>query len=149
MFSHFFHFKINNKTLQSIPILQQVEAFAVDNCMKLNKSKTKCMIFDLKKAGISAEFYHPISNETVCIEKELKVLGFWLNPNLNYQKMIDEKCKSARRSLWTLIRLREACFPLEKLVHVFILNIRSILDFVTQQVGYEYHGKYLWNSQWK
>ena len=46
------------------------------------------------------------------------------------QKTVDEKCKSARRSLWTIVRLREAGFPVDKLVHVYTLNIRSILEYI-------------------
>ena len=88
------------------------------------------MIFDLKKNAVSAELSHPVSKEEIKIVDELKILGFWLTSTLNYQKTIDEKCKNARRCLWTLIRLREAQFPIEKLVHIYCLNIRSIMEYL-------------------
>ena len=97
--------------------------------MKLNKDKTKCVLFDLSKLGIKADLSHPITGEQIKIVEELKVLGFWLTSDLNFQKQVNERCKSARRCLWTLIRLREAHFPLDKLVKIYIMNIRSILEY--------------------
>ena len=121
--------KVKNDILKTLPTLDLVEKFAESHCMKLNKNKTKCVLFDLCKTGVHAQISHPVSNEPIIFVKELKLLGFWINNELNHQRTVDEKCKSARRCLWSLVRLREAHFPMDKLVHIYILNIRSILEY--------------------
>ena len=121
--------EINPSTIRSLFALTHVEKFAKDKHMKLNKSKTKCMIFDLSNLGIMGNFNHPASNEQIEIFNEIKILGFHLTDNLDFQKTVDLRCISARRCLWTLVRLREAHFPLDKLVKIYCMNIRSILEY--------------------
>ena len=97
--------------------------------MKLNKNKTKCMLFNFAKENVSVNLTHPHTGEDLEFVKEFKILGVILTNDLSFQKNIEARTKATYKCLWTLVRLCENKIPLKQMVKIYCSQIRSILEF--------------------
>ena len=90
-----------------IPILEQFEAFAMTNKMKINSSKTKIMKFT-RTMSLDFPLEISFSNEEALEEvTSIKLLGVTVSNTLKWQDNTDYICSKARRKIWLLTYMKK------------------------------------------
>ena len=82
-----------------IPILEQFEAFTIENKMKINSSKTKVMKF-IRAKSLDFPLEISFSDNTVLEEvTSFKLLGVIVSNSLKWEENTDFICSKARRKI--------------------------------------------------
>ena len=102
--------------------------YAIENEMKLNKDKTKVMLFNTAK---HSDFMPEITvdDEQLEVVEEFKLLGVKITSNLKWEANTDYITKKAYKRLWLLRRLKKLGMNTRSLVKVFTTQVRSVLEF--------------------
>ena len=102
--------------------------YAVENEMKLNKDKTKVMLFNTAN---QSDFMPEIAVDGKNLEvvEEFKLLGVMISSNLKWEANTDYITKKAYKRLWMIRRLKNLGMNTKSLVKVFTTQIRSVLEF--------------------
>ena len=95
--------------------------------MQLNKKKTNYMVFS--RSGTEFATRLSVKGETIDRIEETKVVGVWLTTWLDWDKNTREVCKKAYARMTMLTKLKYVGVPLEDLVHIYILYVRSLLEY--------------------
>ena len=95
--------------------------------MKLNEDKTKYMVFTRSHTEIATRL--TINGNTLERIEEVKLVGVWLTTFLDWDKNTRELCKKAYARMTMLTKLKYVGTPIKDLIEVYILYIRSILEY--------------------
>ena len=96
--------------------------------MALNKTKTKYMVINFTK---KFQFSTRLTLENQLLEEvsECKLLGLTLTNDLTWQKNTETIIKKANTRMIILHKLYEFNLPMEELVNMYILFIRSAVEY--------------------
>ena len=95
--------------------------------MELNTSKSKVMIFNFtKEFQVSSRL--ELEKEGVEIIQETKLLGVMVNNKLNWDSNTAFLVRKSNSRMRILHKLVEFGIPIEDLVTIYVLYIRSILE---------------------
>ena len=108
--------------------MKEVSKYALENEMKLNKDKTKVMLFNSAR---QSDFMPNIEvdGQNLDVVEEFKLLGVMISSNLKWQANTDYITKKAFSRLWMIRRLKNLGLNLSSLVKVFTTQVRSVLEF--------------------
>ena len=108
--------------------LDDVSQYALENEMKLNKEKTKVMLFN---TASQRDFMPEVNVDGKQLEvvEEYKLLGVIISSNLKWEANTEYITKKAFSRLWMLRRLKNLGLKTHSLVKIFITQIRSVLEF--------------------
>ena len=109
--------------------LTDLAKFTESNFMKLNKSKTKCLPFI---SSTTKDFMPQLSLEDgnyLEVIYQLKLVGLVISSDLSWTAHVEYTIKRVNGVLWQLTRFRNLGATTDKLLHFYILKIRSILMF--------------------
>ena len=91
-----------------IPILEQFQAFTIENKMKINSSKTKVMKF-IRAKSLDFPLEISFSDNTVLEEvTSFKLLGVIVSNSLKWEENTDYICSKARRKRWLLRNMKKS-----------------------------------------
>ena len=107
--------------------LDQITAWTEENKMKINEDKTKYMVFTRSHTEIATRLM--INGNTLERIEEVKLVGVWLTTFLDWDKNTRELCKKAYARMTMLTKLKYVGTPIKDLIEVYILYIRSILEY--------------------
>ena len=107
--------------------LERISTWTEDNLMKLNTSKSKYMVLNFTNDW---KFSTRLSLEDKNLEQvsETKLLGVWITDDLKWSKNTTDLVKNAYKRMTILRKLNEFAVPVEELVNIYILFIRSKLE---------------------
>ena len=109
--------------------LKKTEEYALKNKMKLNKKKTKLMIFN---PGTVRDFMpkFTLEQEELIVVEETMLLGVKLRSDLSisWSGNTEYIVKTANKKLWCLRRLKRLGAKDEDLVDVYCKQVRSLLE---------------------
>ena len=108
--------------------MKEVSKYALENEMKLNKDKTKVMLFNSAR---QSDFMPNIEvdGQNLDVVEEFKLLGVMISSDLKWQANTDYITKKAFSRLWMIRRLKNLGLNLSSLVKVFTTQVRSVLEF--------------------
>ena len=95
--------------------------------MKLNEDKTKYMVFSRSETEIATRL--ALNGKTLERIEEVKLLGVWFTTWLDWERNTAEICKRAYARLTLITKLKYVGVSTEDLVHLYILYIRSVLEY--------------------
>ena len=100
--------------------------------MALNKSKTKYMVINFTK---KFQFSTRIQLEGILVEEvqECQLLGLTLTQNLSWHKNTENIVKKANTRLIMLQRLYDFNLPVEDMLDIYSLFIRSMLEYSCEE----------------
>lgn len=107
--------------------LHKIADWTDQNQMQLNKDKTNYMVFSRSETEFATRL--SIDGDTIDRIEEVKLVGVWLTTWLDWEKNTKELCKKAYARLTMLTKLRYVGVPREDLIHIYILYVRSLLEY--------------------
>ena len=109
--------------------MNDMEDFARENKMILNKKKTNLMKFtNSRKLDFPPEV--TFSDGTILeTMSETRLLGVIVSEDLKWRKNTTYICNKARKKLWLLRRMKLLGLSKHELFDVYIKEVRSILEF--------------------
>ena len=113
--------------LRSQQSLDAIASWTSDNLMKLNEDKTKYMVFSRSETEVATRL--TLNGNTINRIEEIKLVGVWITTWLDWDKNTKEICKKAYARMTMLTKLKYAGVPREDLITVYILYIRSLLEY--------------------
>ena len=113
--------------LKSQQSLDAIASWTSDNLMKLNEEKTKYMVFSRSETEVATRL--TVNGNTIDRIEEIKLVGVWITTWLDWDKNTKEICKKAYARMTMLTKLRYAGVPTEDLLTVYILYVRSLLEY--------------------
>ena len=116
-----------NNLLQAY--IEDIEKYAVQNGMVINKNKTQIMSFNKsRKWDFPPELVFS-NGEQLEVISETKLVGVIVSDNLSWHKNTEYICKRARTKLWILRRMMNLNLSYKQLYDVYCKEIRSLLEF--------------------
>ena len=114
--------------IQYSPYLVKIEKWTEDKQMALNKSKTKYMVINFTK---KFQFSTRIQLQNVLLEEvqECRLLGLTITNELSWDRNTENIIKNANKIMLMILKLYEFNIPTEDLVHIYILFIRSLVEY--------------------
>ena len=108
--------------------LKELEEYTKENEMKINKKKTKLMVFNTAR---KRDFIHRFDVEGIQIEvvEKQKLLGVQITNDLKWNENTDYISKRDYNKLWILRRLKNNGANTEELKNIYCKHIRSILEY--------------------
>ena len=94
---------VHNNQLQLY--IQDIEKYAVENRMVINKKKTQIMIFNKSQKWDFPPEIHFNDGQQLEVISEAKLVGLMMSDNLSWHKNTAFICKRARTKLWILRRM--------------------------------------------
>ena len=110
-----------------IPQLNNLSEFTKTNGMKINKEKTKVMLFNRAR---SMDFQPTLKLEDKLLEvvEEIKLLGVIVSSDLKWNKNIKHVKKKCFTRFWMLRRMKEIGATRNDMLEVFELQIRYLTE---------------------
>jgi hypothetical protein len=108
--------------------LKELETHASQNEMKINKKKTKSMLFNSAKT----KDFTPklkIDNDIIELVEEMKLLGVKITSDMKWNKNTEYITQKAYSRLWMIRRLKQIGAKQEELLDVYVKQIRSVLEY--------------------
>ena len=101
--------------------------FTEINEMKINKYKTKVMLFN---RATSLDFQSNILLESSPLDvvEETKILGIMLSSDLKWKKHVDFVRKKCLKKMWSIRRMKEIGGSIHDMIDVFTLQIRCLAE---------------------
>jgi hypothetical protein len=98
-----------------------------DNSMKINKKKTKVMLFNLCKAW---DFMPDLTldNQELEMVEEVRLLGVVVRSDMKWSSNTEQMLTKAYR-LWSMRRLKGMGASVEDLKDVYLIQVRSVMEF--------------------
>ena len=109
--------------------IDQISAWTDDNLMQINAAKTNYMIFTRTQTSFATRL--KIKESPIAQVHEAKVVGVWLTSNMKWEKNTTELAKKAYARMGILTKLKYVGVSTEDLLDIFVLQIRSILEYCT------------------
>ena len=107
--------------------LDQIVAWTEENQMKLNEDKSKYMVFTRSNTVFATRL--TLNGNTMERIEEVKLVGVWLTTFLDWDKNTRELCRKAYARMTMLTKLKYVGTSTQDLIEVYILYIRSILEY--------------------
>ena len=107
--------------------LQTIVEWTSNNLMKLNESKSNYMIFSRSNTEFATRL--SLNQQTLERVEAVKLVGVWITTFLDWEKNTKELCKKAYARLTLITKLKYVGTTKEDLLDVYILYIRSILEY--------------------
>jgi hypothetical protein len=95
--------------------------------MKLNEEKSKYMVFSRSDTEVATRL--TLNENTLDRIEEIKLVGVWITTWLDWDKNTREICKKAYARMTMLTKLRYVGVPMDDLITVYILYVRSLLEY--------------------
>ena len=117
-----------NQSCKSQQILDDIAVWTESNKMKLNEAKTKFMVFNQTK---KSQFSIRLNLNGKPLEKveETTLLGSIISSDLTWNSNTHHIVRKAYQRLEIIKKLYTFNIPIRDLVHIYILYVRSILEF--------------------
>ena len=109
--------------------MHEAEKFFEENKMIINKTKTKCMLFNRSRNyefPPELEFIDGTLQEVV---SGIKLVGIKISDNLSWSENTDYICQKSRKRLWTLRRMKRLGFDPFTIFETYAKEIRSLLEY--------------------
>ena len=113
---------------ESQNILNSVVSWTDENKMKLNESKTKYMVFNPSRTHQFGIRLH-INDKPLEKVEETTLLGTVISSDLSWSSNTDFIVRKAYKRLEIVRKLYSFNVPTMDLVHIYILYVRSVLEF--------------------
>ena len=85
----------------------KLNKYVTENEMKINKEKSKIMLFNTaKKYDFIPQIYHG-SDDCLDVVEEMKLLGLVFQSNMKWQSNTSSLCQGAYSRLWMLRNLKK------------------------------------------
>ena len=107
--------------------LDTIANWTTQNLMKLNEEQCKYMLFSRSETEVTTRL--TLNNNTLERIEETKLVGVWITTWLDWEKNTREICKKAYARMTILTKLKYAGVPAQDLITVYILFIRSLLEY--------------------
>jgi hypothetical protein len=107
--------------------LNKISDWTDHNMMKLNKDKTNYMVFSRFDTEFATRL--TLEGETLNRIEEVKIVGVWLTIWLDWDKNTREACRKACARMTMLTKLRYIGVPEDDLIQIYILYVRSLLEY--------------------
>ena len=107
--------------------IDQITDWTAENLMQLNETKSNYMIFSRSSTEFATRL--TMNGNTLERTEEVKLVGVWVTTFLDWDKNTRELCKKAFARMTMLTKLRYVGTSMEDLIDVYILYIRSILEY--------------------
>ena len=119
---------IPTENLKTQTHLDKINTWTEENQMQLNTEKSKYMVVNYTT---NWQFSTRLSIENKYLDqiKETKLLGVWLTDDLKWEKNTRELTKNAYARMTILRRLHEFNIPIEDLICIYVLFIRSRVEY--------------------
>ena len=114
-------------SLQSQDNINTIADWTDQNMMKLNEEKTNYMVFSRSETEFATRL--SLNGKTIDRIEETKLVGVWLTTWLDWDKNCREMCKSAYARMTMLTKLKYVGVPTEDLLNIYILYVRSLLEY--------------------
>ena len=116
------------ENVKSQTYLNKIREWTEEKQMSLNKSKTKYMVINFTK---KYQFSTRIKLENILLEEvqECCLLGLTITNQLSWERNTENITKNANKRMVMLQKLYEFNVPIEELVHIYILFIRSLVEY--------------------
>ena len=114
--------------IRSQNYLNKIEAWTKENQMALNTRKTKYMVINFTQ---KYKFSTRLSLENTRLEEvtECNLLGLSLNNQLTWHNNSEKIVRKANTRMIILHKLYEFNLPVEEMVNIYILFIRSVVEY--------------------
>ena len=107
--------------------LEKISTWTQDNLMLLNETKSKYIIFNRAQADFNTRLL--MNNSKLDQVHEVRLLGVLLTESLSFDKNTEDICKRAFARISMLTKLKYVGVPLHDLIDVYILFVRSLLEY--------------------
>ena len=108
--------------------LEKIVEYTKENEMKLNKKKTKVMVFNTAKVRDFAPKL-TVEGNTIEVVEHMKLLGVEITNDLRWNANTTYITKRGYNKLWVLRRLKKSGANEEELLDIYCKHIRSILEY--------------------
>ena len=98
-----------------------------DNLMKINEKKCSYMVFTRAQADFVTRLN--INNSLIEQTSVTKLLGVWISKDLTWSRNTAEICKKSYSRLSMITKLKYVGVPIEELLDIYILFIRSCAEY--------------------
>ena len=115
------------KTFESQSMNNNIVTWTRDNNMVLNKSKSKYMLFSRSNERFATRLL--LVGELMEREAMMVHLRIWITEDLTWDKHVSELCKRAYARVKLLTKLKYVGVPIEDLVELYCLLIRSLTEY--------------------
>ena len=121
------HSYLPSTNIQSQSYMDSIQKWTNDNKMKVNGKKTKLMIVNFtKNYQMSTRIY--LEGELLEIVDEATLLGCVITSDLKFHRNTEHMVKKAYARMTLLQKLYSFNLPVEDLVNIYILYIRSLVE---------------------
>ena len=114
-------------TFKSQGINDQVSEWTIANKMKINEGKSKYIIFSRSKEDFATRL--TMNGQPIERVEELIHLGVWISSDLSWDKHVSELCRRAYPRVRMLTKLKYVGVPIEDLIELYCLFIRSLTEY--------------------
>ena len=118
---------LDPKNIQSQEYLDKIKEWTDKNQMKLNTKKTNYMVFNFSKSYLFNTRLK-LDNENLNQVHETKLLGLIIRDDLSWKSNTSELTRKAYSRMIILKKLVQFDVPLEDLLHIYTLYIRSVIE---------------------
>ena len=109
--------------------LNSIASWTNQNMMQINVDKTSYMIFSRSQTEFKTRL--TVDNAKLDQVHEAKIVGVWLTPDMKWEKNTKELTRKAYSRMSMLTKLKYAGVGTEDLLDVYILFIRSVVEYCT------------------
>ena len=107
--------------------LDRIADWTVNNKMKLNEAKSNYMVFSRSDTEFATRL--SLNNKKIDRIEEIKLVGVWLTTWLDWDKNTREICRKGYARMTMLTKLKYVGICTADLIDVYILYIRSLLEY--------------------
>ena len=118
---------VSAENLKTQKDLNSIAEWTRLNLMELNEKKSNYMVFSRSDTEVATRLI--LNGKTLDRIEEVKLLGVWITTWLDWDKNTKEMCKKAYARMTMLTKLKYVGVPTTDLLEVYILYIRSILEY--------------------
>ena len=107
--------------------LNSIADWTNKNIMQLNEEKSSYMVFSRSDTEFATRL--SLNGKTLDRIEETKLVGVWLTTWLDWDKNTREICKKAYARMTMLTKLNYVGVPMDDLIQIYILYVRSLLEY--------------------
>ena len=114
-------------SLASQTNIDSIANWTDENKMKLNEEKSNYMVFSSSNTEFATRM--TMNGNTLDRVEEVKLVGVWVTTFLDWDKNTQDMCKRAYARISMLTKLKYVGTPMEDLLDIYILYVRSLLEY--------------------
>ena len=108
--------------------IKEIGEYSLKNEMKINKNKTKVMLFNTAKLRDFTPVIH-IEDKVIKVVEQFKLLGVQITSDLRWNANTKYITTKAYQKLWMLRRLKANGASKSGLRDIYFMHVRSVLEF--------------------